>query len=182
MSSRGSVTYGVAKELAKIFKPLTGNTIHHVNNSSEFADDISKIKLEEGECIISYDVSALFTSIPVQSAIQVIKKKSLLATQHQWKTSKTIGREGQNIARAIKEAIYIRVINPTLNRNIGKYNLPHIWNKVLFSIPELKTKKAPLHNNSSALRILPTTDLHNNNCAKNKYLCTTTSVLYEVHQ
>ena len=54
---------------------------------------------------------------------------------------KIIGREGQNIrARAIKEAIYIRVSNPTLNRNIGKYNLPHIWNKVLFAIPELKTK------------------------------------------
>ena len=51
-----------------------------------------------------------------------------------------IGREGQNMAGAIKEAIYIRVNNHTLSRNIGKYSLPHIWNKVLFSIPELKTK------------------------------------------
>ena len=31
---------------------------------------------------------------------------------------KIIGREGHNMARAIKEAIYIRVNNPTLNRNI----------------------------------------------------------------
>ena len=53
---------------------------------------------------------------------------------------KIIAREGQNMTRAIKEAIYIRVNNPTLNRNIGKYNLPHIWNKLLFAIPELKTK------------------------------------------
>ena len=53
---------------------------------------------------------------------------------------KIIARECQNMARAIKEAIYIRVNNPTLNRNIDKYNLPHIWNKVLFAIPELKTK------------------------------------------
>ena len=53
---------------------------------------------------------------------------------------KIIGKEGQNMARTIKEAIYITVNNPTLNRNIGKYNLSHIWNKVLFSIPELKTK------------------------------------------
>ena len=53
---------------------------------------------------------------------------------------KIIGREGHGMARTIKEAIYIRVNNPTLNRNIGKYNLPHIWDKVLFSIPELKTK------------------------------------------
>ena len=44
------------------------------------------------------------------------------------------------MARVIKEAIYIRVNKPTLNRNIGKYNLPHIWNKVLFAVPEVKTK------------------------------------------
>ena len=55
-------------------------------------------------------------------------------------TFKIIGREGQNMTRAIKEAIHIRVNNPTLNRNIGKYNLSHIWNQVLFSIPELKSK------------------------------------------
>ena len=35
-----------------------------------------------------------------------------------------IGREGQ--ARFIKESIFLRVNNPTLNQNIGKYNLSHI--------------------------------------------------------
>ena len=53
---------------------------------------------------------------------------------------KIIDKEGQNMARAIKEVIYIRVNSPTLNTDIGKYNLPHIWDKVLFSTPELKTK------------------------------------------
>ena len=45
-----------------------------------------------------------------------------------------------NMARAIKETIYIRVNNPTLNINIDKYHLPHIWDKVLFSTLELKAK------------------------------------------
>ena len=53
---------------------------------------------------------------------------------------KIIRREGHGMARTIKEAIYIRGHYPTLNRNVGKYNLPHIWNKVLFSILELKIK------------------------------------------
>ena len=44
------------------------------------------------------------------------------------------------MARTIKEAIYFTVNNPTLNRNIDKYNLPNLWDKVLFSIPELRTK------------------------------------------
>ena len=51
-----------------------------------------------------------------------------------------IGREDSSLARTIKESMYIRVNNPTLNSNIGKYNLPHIWDKLLFSIPELKKK------------------------------------------
>ena len=63
-----------------------------------------------------------------------------LATNHQWRTFKIIGREGHGISRTIKEAIYIRVNNPTLNRNVGKYNLPHIWDKVLFTTPEVKIK------------------------------------------
>ena len=39
---------------------------------------------------------------------------------------KIIGREENNLARTIQEAMFIRVNNPTLNKNIGKYNLPHI--------------------------------------------------------
>ena len=73
VSSRGSVTYGVAKEVPRILKPLTGNTIHHINNSKKFADDMKETRLEKGECIITYDLSVLFISIPVTSAIQVTK-------------------------------------------------------------------------------------------------------------
>ena len=49
-----------------------------------------------------------------------------------------VGREDQNLMRLIKEAIYIRVNNPSLN--IGKYHLPHIWDEVLNNITELKLK------------------------------------------
>ena len=74
VSSIGSVTYGVANELSRILKPLVGNSIHHVNNSKEFAEEIRNIKLERGECITLFNVTALCTSIPVAGAIEVIKK------------------------------------------------------------------------------------------------------------
>ena len=54
-----------------------------------------------------------------------------------------VGREDQNNARAIKEAILIRVNDPSLNRNIGKYQLQHIWDKVLVKSPELRLKEKP---------------------------------------
>ena len=49
-----------------------------------------------------------------------------------------IGREDWGQARTIKESIYIRVNNPTLNQNFGKYNLNHIWDRVLFKTPGFK--------------------------------------------
>ena len=51
-----------------------------------------------------------------------------------------VGKEDQNLKRAIKEAMYIRTNDPSLNRNVGKYHLPHIWDEVLFDTPELKLK------------------------------------------
>ena len=51
-----------------------------------------------------------------------------------------VGREQQNLSRLIKESMFIRVNNPSLNRNIGKYHLPHIWDEVLINNIELKLK------------------------------------------
>ena len=49
-----------------------------------------------------------------------------------------VGRDDQYLLRTIKEALYIRVNNPSLNKNIGKYHLPHIWDEVLHNISGLK--------------------------------------------
>ena len=54
---------------------------------------------------------------------------------------KIIGREGHHLSRYIKESIFIRVNNPTLNNNVGKFNLPHIWDRVLINTPGLKLNK-----------------------------------------
>ena len=51
-----------------------------------------------------------------------------------------VGREDHNLKRAIKEAVFIRVNDPSLNRNIGKYHLPHIWDEVLNTTSEFKLK------------------------------------------
>ena len=58
-----------------------------------------------------------------------------------------VGREDHNLTRAIKEALFIRVNDPSLNRNIGKYNLPHILDEVLNRTSELKLKHWPSGHN-----------------------------------
>ena len=80
VSTCGSVTYGVAKELAKILKPLVGKSPHHINSTQDFVEQVKHISLAPGECLTSYDVSAVFTSVPVDPALNIIK--NLLEKDH----------------------------------------------------------------------------------------------------
>ena len=73
LSSCGPVTYGLAKELAKILKPLVGKSPYHINSTQDFVDQVTHITLTPGECLSSYDVSALFILVPIDPALKVIK-------------------------------------------------------------------------------------------------------------
>ena len=73
VSSRGLVTYGMAKVLTKILKPLVGNSSHHIHSTQDFVEQANKITLLPGECLSSYDVSALFTPVPIEPALGIVK-------------------------------------------------------------------------------------------------------------
>ena len=46
VSSVGSVTYGTAKELSRILKPLVGKSPHHVKNNKDFIHSLEGIQLK----------------------------------------------------------------------------------------------------------------------------------------
>ena len=74
VSSRGLVTYGVAKVLTKIIKPLVCKSPHHIHSTQDFVEQANKVTLLPGECLSSYDdVTALFTLVPVETALGIIK-------------------------------------------------------------------------------------------------------------
>ena len=52
-----------------------------------------------------------------------------------------IGWEDHGTARTNKESIYIRINNPTLNRNVSKFNLHHIWDRIPLNTPGFKIKR-----------------------------------------
>ena len=43
VSSCGSVTYGVAKELTKILKPFVGKSPHHINSTNDFVEQVNTL-------------------------------------------------------------------------------------------------------------------------------------------
>ena len=63
---------------------------HHVQNTQDFIQQIKVIQLKPDQCIMSYDVKALFTSVPIQPAINIIKKLLDEDEQLQQRTSMTM--------------------------------------------------------------------------------------------
>ena len=72
VSSRGPMNYEVAKELSRILRPLVGKSPHHIKYTGDF---LWQVKVQPGECITSHDVSALFTYVPIEPAITIIRNK-----------------------------------------------------------------------------------------------------------
>ena len=71
VSSRGTVTYGIAQELTNIIRPLVEHSSPQIRNIQDFVEQVKSIRIEEGECIISYDMKDLFTSVTVDHAIKL---------------------------------------------------------------------------------------------------------------
>ena len=75
VSSKGSINYEVAKELARILRPLVGKSPHHIKNTGDIVQQVIGIRLQPSQCFTSYDVPALFTSVPTEPAITIIRRK-----------------------------------------------------------------------------------------------------------
>ena len=73
VSSRSLVTYRVTKVIAKIQKPLVGKFLYHIQSISDFVNKVRGVTLLPGECLSSYDVTALFTSVLIDPALSIIK-------------------------------------------------------------------------------------------------------------
>ena len=94
--------YGVAKVLAKILRPLLGKSPHHIQSNKEFFNKISKVTLLPGECLCSYDISALFTSVPIGPPLRIIKELLEQDTSLQDKTVLSV----QNIIELLGFCLY----------------------------------------------------------------------------
>jgi hypothetical protein len=70
----GSPTYELAKHVAKILSPLVGHTDSFIKDSNDFIKIIKNEKIRPQDTLISFDVVSLFTKIPLNEAIQIIKE------------------------------------------------------------------------------------------------------------
>ena len=48
-------------------------SLHHIHSTQDFVEQVNKVTLLPRECLSSNDVTALFTSVPVEPALGIIK-------------------------------------------------------------------------------------------------------------
>ena len=72
VSACGTSTYNLAKYLTKILKVYIGHTSSFVKDSKDLTDKLQSIELQDNKELVSFDVSALFTSIPINQALDVV--------------------------------------------------------------------------------------------------------------
>ena len=58
---------------AGLIYPLAGKTDHYVKDSGHFMEIVNSVCLDSDDVMVSYDVSSLFTNVPIQEAIDVIR-------------------------------------------------------------------------------------------------------------
>ena len=63
---------------------------HHVQNTRDFVEQLKDVRLKQGEFITSYDVTALFTSVPIQPVVNIIKQRLANDKELQQRTTMSI--------------------------------------------------------------------------------------------
>ena len=69
VSHCGSPTYQLSKYLTTILQPLTNESRHKVQSTKDFIDIIKTVQIPDDNKLVSFDVKSLFTSIPLQLAL-----------------------------------------------------------------------------------------------------------------
>ena len=75
LSAVGTYNYNLAKWLDGKLKPLSINN-HTISNIFQFSDELVDLKLDENDILVSYDVTSLFTNVPVDETIELLTTKA----------------------------------------------------------------------------------------------------------
>lgn len=75
VSCSGALNYTLTECITKILEEFFPKSEHNITNSVEFVQEIRKVILKEGQEIFSFDIVAMFTSLPHKRIIKIIEGK-----------------------------------------------------------------------------------------------------------
>ena len=75
LSATNKYNYPLAKWLDEKLKPLSLNQ-YTVTDTFDFTNEIHELKINKGEILVSYDVSSLFTNVPLDETIEILVNRA----------------------------------------------------------------------------------------------------------
>ncbi|XP_057290570.1 uncharacterized protein LOC130613216 [Hydractinia symbiolongicarpus] len=84
VSCTGSPLHNLSKYLASILSNYTKGD--HCKNSKEFSKFIRNIRIEDDECMVSFDVTSLYTNVPIKDTLYIIMELLLNDDEYENKT------------------------------------------------------------------------------------------------
>lgn len=75
LSATPTYNYALAKWLDTKLKPLSLNR-YTVTDIFEFANEIRDLEIANGDILVSYDVSSLFTNVPLDETIEILANRA----------------------------------------------------------------------------------------------------------
>ena len=75
LSATNTYNYALAKWLDDKLKPLSLNQ-HTVTDIFNFVNEVRELKINKGYILVSYDVSSLFTKVPLDETIAMLAEKA----------------------------------------------------------------------------------------------------------
>ena len=76
LSATDTYNYPLAKWFDEKLKPLSLNQ-YTVTDIFDFTNEIHELKINKGEILVSYDVSSLFTNVPLDETIEILVNRAL---------------------------------------------------------------------------------------------------------
>ena len=84
LSATGTHNYKLAKWLDEKLKSLSINE-YNVSDLLKFAEELRGKQMANGDILVSYDVTSLFTNVPVDETIEILANKAFEKEWFNWK-------------------------------------------------------------------------------------------------
>ena len=123
ISNIDTATYRLAKHLAKLLSPLSTSK-YTVKSTKDFIEKFKTVKVPTGHQLVSFDVKALFTNVPLEYTIDLVLKR--IYENHEIPTSITRNemREilllcTENVHFTLRDSVYLQTDGVTMDSPLG---------------------------------------------------------------
>ncbi|GJQ84016.1 hypothetical protein Trydic_g10482 [Trypoxylus dichotomus] len=109
----------IAKFLLDITSPLSGNTESAITNTKHFINKIKEITIDEYDKLVSFDVTSLFTNVPTEAALAIVRNGLFRNTTLDERTSLNVEAIIELLLSTCVNTTYLQVNNNFHQQEFG---------------------------------------------------------------